>query len=73
MVSSDSVTVSMRQTPTHVQLLVSDDGRGVFDKIQEAFDITDPAVAALELSKTPLTAPAAPARADPYRERCAVS
>lgn len=50
-----SVTVSMRQTPTHLQLLVSDDGRGVFDKIQEAFDIADPAVAALELSKGKLT------------------
>jgi len=50
-----TVTVSMRQTPTHVQLLVSDDGRGVFDKIHEAFDIADPALAALELSKGKLT------------------
>jgi anti-sigma regulatory factor (Ser/Thr protein kinase) len=50
-----SVAVSMRQTPSHVQLLVSDDGRGLFDKISEAFDIPDPALAVLELSKGKLT------------------
>ncbi|HEV8314335.1 MAG TPA: DUF4325 domain-containing protein [Burkholderiaceae bacterium] len=50
-----SVAVSMRQTPSHVQLLVSDDGRGLFDKISEAFDIADPALAVLELSKGKLT------------------
>jgi len=50
-----SVTASMRQTPAHVQILVSDDGRGVFQKILEAFDIADPAVAMLELSKGKLT------------------
>ena len=50
-----SVAVSMRQTPSHVQLLVSDDGRGLFDKINEAFDIADPALAVLELSKGKLT------------------
>ena len=49
------VTVSLRQTPSHVQLLVSDDGRGVFDKIQEAFDLGDPQMAMLELSKGKLT------------------
>ena len=50
-----SVAVSMRQTPSHLQLLVSDDGRGLFDKISEAFDIADPALAVLELSKGKLT------------------
>ncbi|HEV7912937.1 MAG TPA: DUF4325 domain-containing protein [Albitalea sp.] len=50
-----SVTVSLRQTPSHVQLLVSDDGRGVFDKIHEAFALDDPALAMLELSKGKLT------------------
>src|SRR5438105_6448386 len=50
-----SVAVSLRQTPSHVQLLVSDDGRGVFDKIHEAFALDDPAVAMLELSKGKLT------------------
>jgi anti-sigma regulatory factor (Ser/Thr protein kinase) len=50
-----SVAVSMRQTPSHVQLLVSDDGRGVFDKIHESFALADPALAMLELSKGKLT------------------
>lgn len=50
-----SVTVSLRQTPSHVQLLVSDDGRGVFDKINEAFALADPTLAMLELSKGKLT------------------
>jgi anti-sigma regulatory factor (Ser/Thr protein kinase) len=49
------VTVSLRQTPSQVQLLVSDDGRGVFDKIHEAFALPDPALAMLELSKGKLT------------------
>lgn len=49
------VTVSLRQTPSHVQLLVSDDGRGLFDKLHEAFDLADPALAMLELSKGKLT------------------
>ena len=44
------VTVSMRQTPLQVQLLVSDNGRGVFEVIGEAFGITDPATAMLELA-----------------------
>jgi len=50
-----SVTVSLRQTPSHVQLLVSDDGRGVFDKIHEAFSLESPSIAMLELSKGKLT------------------
>ena len=50
-----SVTVSLRQTPSQVQLLVSDDGRGVFDKIHEAFALDDPTLAMLELSKGKLT------------------
>src|SRR5258706_139182 len=52
-----SVTVSLRQTPSQVQLLVSDDGRGVFDKIHEAFAVDDPALAKLERSKGKLTSP----------------
>ena len=50
-----SVTVSMRQTPVQVQLLVSDDGRGIFDVIGEAFGINDPALAMLELAKGKLS------------------
>ncbi|MFZ2987313.1 STAS-like domain-containing protein [Ideonella sp.] len=54
------VTLSMRQTASHVQLLVSDDGRGLFDKIREGFAIDDPGAAMLELSKGRLTS--SPAR-----------
>ncbi len=50
-----SVTVSMRQTPLQLQLLVSDDGCGLFRNIAERFDIQDPALALLELNKGKLT------------------
>jgi anti-sigma regulatory factor (Ser/Thr protein kinase) len=50
-----TVTVSLRQTPLQVQLLVSDDGCGLFDRIAKSFDIDDPALAMLELSKGKLT------------------
>lgn len=50
-----SVTVSVRQTPSQLQLLVSDDGRGLFDKLHEAFALDDPSLAMLELSKGRLT------------------
>lgn len=50
-----SVTVSLRQTPSHAQLLVSDDGCGVFDKICAAFRLPDARHAMLELSKGRLT------------------
>ncbi len=49
------VVVSMRQTPSQVQLLVSDDGRGLFEVIGEHFQINDPACAMLELAKGKLT------------------
>lgn len=49
------VTVSLRQTPQQLQLLVSDDGRGLFDKIHAAFALDDPTHAMLELSKGKLT------------------
>ena len=49
------VTVSVRQTALHLQLLVSDDGVGVFERIQQNFDIADPTLAMLELSKGKLT------------------
>ncbi len=50
-----SVTVSMRQTPMQLQLLISDDGCGVFQRIEQSFQINDPALAMLELSKGKLT------------------
>jgi len=49
------VTVSMRQTAMHLQLLVSDDGCGLFQRIESAFAISDPSIAMLELSKGKLT------------------
>lgn len=50
-----SVVVSMRQTPGHLQLLVSDDGCGLFDRIGQCFGIEDPALATLELAKGKLS------------------
>ena len=50
-----TVTVSMRQTATQLQLLVSDDGCGVFDKIASDFAIDDPLEAMFELGKGKLT------------------
>jgi len=49
------VTVSLRQTATQVQLLVSDNGRGAFERIAQTFAIADPAHAMLELGKGRLT------------------
>jgi anti-sigma regulatory factor (Ser/Thr protein kinase) len=49
------VTVSMRQTAMHLQLLVSDDGCGLFRRVEQAFDIADPHRAMFELSKGKLT------------------
>jgi anti-sigma regulatory factor (Ser/Thr protein kinase) len=49
------VTVSLRQTPTQAQLLVSDDGCGLFDRLSGAFGLADPAAAMLELAKGRLT------------------
>lgn len=49
------VTVSMRQTPSHIQLLVSDDGRGIFDKVGAIVELNDAAQAMLQLSRGRLT------------------
>jgi anti-sigma regulatory factor (Ser/Thr protein kinase) len=49
------VSISMRQNPTHLHLLIKDDGCGVFDRIQDAFHIASPQLALLELSKGKLT------------------
>jgi len=50
-----AVTVSVRQTAMHLQMLVSDDGCGVFQRIQQTFEIGDAQIAMLELSKGKLT------------------
>ncbi len=57
-----SVTVSMRQTPLQLQLLVSDDGCGLFERLARDFDLPEPALAMLELSKGRLSS-------DPARHR----
>lgn len=49
------VIVSMRQTASHLQLLVSDDGCGLFERLDERFGLDDPALATLELAKGRLT------------------
>ena len=49
------VAVSLRTTILHLQLLVSDDGCGVFEHVQQSFGISDPTMAMLELSKGKLT------------------
>ena len=49
------VTVSIRQTGLHVQMLVSDDGCGIFDRIEQTWQIADPGLAMFELSKGKLT------------------
>ena len=49
------VTVSLRQTASHAQLLVSDNGRGLFRQIADTFAIDDARLAMLELSKGKLT------------------
>jgi len=50
-----NVTVSMRQTPLQLQLLVADDGCGLFNRIAQCFAIEEPDLAMLELGKGKLT------------------
>ncbi|GMV47378.1 MAG: hypothetical protein AMXMBFR66_27760 [Pseudomonadota bacterium] len=54
------LTVSLRQTPLQLQLLVSDDGCGLFRHVARHCAIDEPALAMLELAKGKLTS--APAR-----------
>ncbi len=49
------VSVSMRQNRTHLHLLMRDDGCGVLERIRTAFQIDNPQLALLELSKGKLT------------------
>jgi len=50
-----TVTVSVRQTATQLQLLVSDDGCGLFEQVERCFAIDDPRLAMLELGKGKLS------------------
>jgi anti-sigma regulatory factor (Ser/Thr protein kinase) len=49
------VTVSVRQTPTHLHLLITDNGRGIFNQLAQKAGLPDAQRAALELSKGRLT------------------
>jgi anti-sigma regulatory factor (Ser/Thr protein kinase) len=49
------VTVSVRQTAMYLQMLVSDDGCGLFDRIQQTWQIGDARLAMLELAKGKLS------------------
>lgn len=49
------VVVSMRQTALHLQLLVSDDGVGLFERVAGAHGIDDAPLAMVELAKGRLT------------------
>lgn len=49
------VTISLRQTPLQAQLLVSDDGCGLFDRVSTSHGISEPTLAMLELGKGKLT------------------
>ena len=50
-----SVRVTLRRTATTTELLLSDDGIGIFRKIQRALDLLDERHAILELAKGKLT------------------
>ncbi len=50
-----TVTVSVRQTPTHLHLLIGDNGLGVFNQLAQKAGLPDAQRAALELSKGRLT------------------
>jgi len=51
----ENVQVSATVSPVHIELMVWDDGVGVFGKIQEALDLSDPREAVIELTKGKLT------------------
>ncbi len=49
------VSVSLRQTPLQAQLLVSDDGVGLFAQLAQRLGLADPRLAMLELAKGKLS------------------
>lgn len=52
---ADSITVSYRMTGYDTTVVVSDDGEGIFRRIQRALGLTEPREAILELAKGKLT------------------
>jgi len=53
--AATTVTVSVRQTPSHLHILIADDGLGVFNQLAQRAALPDAQRAALELSKGRLT------------------
>ena len=53
--SATQVTVSVRQTPTHLHILIGDNGQGVFNQLASKAGLPDAQRAALEISKGRLT------------------
>ena len=53
--AATSVTVSVRQTPTHLHILIGDNGLGVFNQLAQKAGLPDAQRAALEISKGRLT------------------
>jgi anti-sigma regulatory factor (Ser/Thr protein kinase) len=53
--SATQVTVSVRQTPTHLHILIGDNGDGVFKQLAKKANLPDAQRAALEISKGRLT------------------
>jgi len=53
--SGGSVSIVVTQTPKSLTMSIADDGVGIFDKIQNAFNLADKRQALFELSKGKLT------------------
>ena len=53
--SATMVSVSVRQTPTHLHLLIADDGQGVFEQLAAKAGLADAQRAALEIAKGRMT------------------
>lgn len=53
--SATQVTVSVRQTPSHLHILIGDNGDGVFNQLAKKADLPDAQRAALEIAKGRLT------------------
>ena len=53
--SGGSVSIVVTQTPKSLTMSIADDGVGIFDKIQDAFNLADKRQALFELSKGKLT------------------
>lgn len=51
----DEIFVRVNKTATNTEMIVADDGIGIFKKIQQAFNLPDQRYAVLELSKGKLT------------------